>query len=77
MKTIFIIDSKTIDLKYIRNWQNNIQNTLEDYIHQKGLKYVVQTIYDIQPNPLTIIDDTPLTFKDIINQQASQSSART
>jgi hypothetical protein len=74
MKTIFIIDSKTIDLKYIRNWQNNIQNTLEDYIQQKGSKYVVQTIYDIQPNPLTIIDDTPLTFKDIINQQASQSS---
>lgn len=74
MKTIYIIDSKTIDLKYIRNWQNNILNILEDYIQQKNLKYKVETIYDIQPNPLSIIDNRPLTFKDIVNQQASQSN---
>lgn len=73
MKTIYILDSKTIDLKYIRNWQTNLQNIFEDYIQQKGLNYKVETIYDIQPNPLSIVDNRPLTFKDIVDQQASQS----
>jgi hypothetical protein len=50
MKTIYIIDSRTIDLKYIRNWQNNLQNILEDYIQQKSLKFEVKTFYDVEPN---------------------------
>ena len=74
MKTIYILDSKTIELKYIRNWQNNLQDCLEDYIQKKSLKYQVKTLYDIQPNTLSIIDNSPLTFKDIVNQQASQSN---
>jgi hypothetical protein len=74
MKTIYILDSKTIELKYIRNWQNNLRDCLEEYIQKKSLKYQVKTLYDIQPNTLSIIDNSPLTFKDIVNQQASQST---
>jgi hypothetical protein len=74
MKTIYIIDSRTIDLKYIRNWQNNLQNILEDYIQQKSLKFEVKTFYDVEPNLLSIIDNQPLTFKDIVEQQTSQTN---
>lgn len=74
MKTIYILDSKSIDLKYIRNWQNNIQNILEDYIIEKSLKYKVVTLYDIEPNQLTIIDNRPLTFLDIVEQQTNHTS---
>jgi len=74
MKTIYIFDSKTIDLKYIRNWQNNLCNILEDYIVRHNLKYQVKTYYDVNVNGMSIIDNTPLTFSDIIKQQAEQAN---
>ena len=74
MKTIYIFDSKSIDLKYIRNWQDNLRNILEDHIIKHNLKYQVITFYDVNVNGMSIIDNTPLTFTNIVEQQSNQAN---
>jgi len=69
MKTIYLLDSKTIDYKYIKDWQNNIEDMLVNHIQRNGIQKKVVTLYDVDLNGLALIDDTPLTYKDIISQQ--------
>jgi len=70
MKTIFIIDSNTIDFKYLKIWQRELEDAISDYILQNGLNCKVSTIYGTELNGLSLINDSPLTFKSIIDHQA-------
>jgi hypothetical protein len=70
MKTVYLIDSNTIDFKYLKIWQREINNAISDYILQNGLDCKVSTIYGTELKGLSLIDDSPLTFKSIVDHQA-------
>lgn len=68
-KNIFIIDSNTIDFKYLPRWQKNLKMSIDEYIIKNKEKFDVVTIYNNIFNTHIMNNDTPLTYLDIIEQQ--------